>query len=652
MQILFRKYWIENRKPLFYKNYFTLNKTDMIKHKFGLSILINILLSVGLTVLSCNSSYAISGKGELDPYQDRISVPDSSRKTLKIGMAQFTHDTNTFEQNRDIIFSMIDEAKAQGCEMVIFDEWAQNDPYEKASKAEFDEFINMLKAKAVEKGMFILCGIYYRESDNPVRYHQRALVINSSGEQESFYRKYIEIPKPFYIKDIACHTLLCADRWSLEMADLFCLVGNSQVIFDLSGGHGGDDGRPSLRWIRYRPWAQRTNAFVVVANPPHHNEDFMGNNPWGGHSAIFNPDGSFVAQAGFENDTLIVTTINAGSATLSKSIERRNNVALKPFWDAGKNILEGNVPAVKAYKEFISPVTTVKVAAVQMVCSRTVSENVLTMSGYIKEAAQNGSNLVVFPELAVTGAKPEDIRKATEADLNAALKAIQQKATENKITVIFGMPFLEKNRQRKNSAWVIGPDGKLLTRYDQIASSNESLFVPGHTAKTMWFRINGAYATVTVGQDADYQELTILAAAKGTQMHIHIANENGSDLEAELISQQKYLNLLAPANFGVIVNAAQPENAYAANNSMATGGSMFGVKAGGHNKSDPGGVENYFPYTASILLSAEKKEEILYSAHTTTQMNKYETGRNNRRKSTMPEWYEWIKTGVHVISPD
>jgi hypothetical protein len=191
----------------------------------------------------------------------------------------------------------------------------------------------------------------------------------------------------------------------------------------------------------------------------------------------------------------------------------------------------------------------------------------------------------------------------------------------------------------------------LLTRYDQIASGDKSLFVPGHTAKTMWFKINGAYATVTVGEDADYQELTILAAAKGTQMHFHLANDNFSTADGQLVGQQKYLNLLAPANFGAIVNAAQSKE-YTASSSMATGGSMFGVKAGGHNKSDPGGVENYFPYTASILLSAETKEEILYSTHTTTQTNRYETGRNNRRKSNMPEWYEWIKTGVHVISPD
>ena len=624
----------------------------MIKREFGLSIMISILFSIGLiTAQACNFSYDVSGEGVAEPYQDRITVSDTLKKNLKIGMAQFTHDTNTFEQNRDIIFSFIDEAKEKGCEIVIFDEWAQNDPYEKASRAEFDEFIGQLKQKAAENEMFILCGIYYRESDDPVKYHQRALVINSSGGQESFYRKYIEIPKLFYVKDIACHTLLCADRWSLEMADLFSVVGTSQVIFDLSGGHGGDDGRPSMRWIRYRPWAQRNNAFVVVANPPHHDEDFMGNNPWGGHSAIFNPDGSFVAQAGFEDDTLIVTTLNTGAATRSKAIERRNNVALKPFWDAGKAILEGNIPDVKPYKEFVSPITTVKVAAVQMACSRKISKNVLTMSRYIKEAAQNGSHLVVFPELAVTGARPEDIRQATKSQLNSALKAIQEQARENKTTVIFGMPFVEKNKQLKNSAWVVGSDGKLLTRYDEIASSNRSLFVPGHTAKTMWFKINGAYATVTVGEDADYQELTILAAAKGTQMHFHIANDNASTADEQLIGQQKYLNLLAPANFGVIVNAAQSRE-YTASGSMATGGSMFGVKAGGHNKSNPGGVETYFPYTASILLSAETEEEILYSTHTTTEKNRYEAGRNNRRKNNIPEWYEWIKKGVEAISPD
>jgi hypothetical protein len=72
----------------------------------------------------------------------------------------------------------------------------------------------------------------------------------------------------------------------LEQSDLSSLVQNSRVIIDVSGGHGGDDGRPDLRWIRYRPWAARIGAYVIVSNPVHDDLDFMGHSPWGGDSAV------------------------------------------------------------------------------------------------------------------------------------------------------------------------------------------------------------------------------------------------------------------------------------------------------------------------------------------------------------------------------
>lgn len=609
-----------------------LNQTDKITEKYFLSFVIKVLfLSIGLSSFHPgNTSYA---------------------SPLKIGIGQFFHDTGSFEANKDKILFRIDQANASGCDIVIFDEWALSDPNNSVSKAQFDEAINSIKTKAANTGMFIVCGVMYRESDNPVRYHQRALVVNSSGIQESFYRKYIEIPEPFNVKGIPCHVLLCADRWFLESADLLCLVQNTKVIIDISGGHGGDEGRPAMRWIRYRPWAQRTNAFIIVANPPHYSVDFMGNKPWGGHSAIINPDGIFTAKAAFQNDTLIVATINPEIATRAMAMERRNNMVFKSFWDMGKNILEGNVPNVEPYTEYLSSATTLKVAAVQMVCSRIISKNIETMAKYIAEAAQNGADLVVFPELAVTGSMPEDIKEATQTDLNAALISIQQKAKEHQITVLFGMPFLQGNQYR-NSAWIIGTDGNLQTRYDQIAQSANHLYEPGRTVKTMWFRIKGAYATVSIGKDADYPEITILAASKGTQMHFHISNENDSTADAEIIRKQKCLNLLASANFGTIVNAGKPKPEYISSCSHATGGSMICLKTGGHGKPNPGGVETYFPYTASILLSAEANEDILYATYTTAQTNKSEAGRNNTRKNMRPEWYEWIKRGVQIISPE
>jgi len=381
----------------------------MIKNKYSLGFVMKFhFLLVGLiTCQAGNNCYAFP---------------------LKIGIGQFYNDTFSFGENRDKILSMMDRAKAAGCDIVVFHENALRDPDNSVSKDCFDAAIRSIKEKAASTRLFVVCGVVYRESDNPEQYQARALVVNSSGVLESFYRKYVEMPKVFHVKGIACDALICADRYSLEMADVFCLVQGVKVIFDISGGHGGDEGYPGLRWIRYRPWAQRTNAFVIVANPPHYTTDFMGNQPWGGHSAIINPDGSFVAKSAFEKDTLIVKTINSADATRLMAIERRDNIVFKPLWDMGESILKGSIPDTSPCSQYISPVTTVKVAAVQMACSRSVSKNIEIILRYITEAAKNGTDLVVFPELAVTGALPEDIEKVTRVELSAALKRVTGKA--------------------------------------------------------------------------------------------------------------------------------------------------------------------------------------------------------------------------------
>ncbi len=572
----------------------------------------------------------------------------SSGSPLKIGLGQF-HDMGSFEANRDKILSMMDKAAENACDLVVFHEYALVDPALLATKAQYDEAIEQIKAKAADLSLFVICGVNYRESDIPVKHKSRNLIINASGMQESFYRKNIEIPKPFYINDIPCHSLICADRWFLEMADLFCLVKGSKIIIDVSGGHGGDDGRPDLRWIRYRSWAQRTNAFVIIVNPPHRNTaDFMGNKPWGGHSAVINPDGTFYAQTSFQDDTLVIASIDPDHATLAMAKERRNNTVFKSFWDFGENILEGDVQKMEPFKVYTSNLTSVKVAAVQMVCSRAISENVTSILRYIKEAAQNGADLVVFPELAVTGPIREDIEKATHKELNKALIRIQKPAKKYQITVVFGMPFLNDSKSRKNSAWVVGPEGKILTRYDQIALNDKSLFKPGNIAKSMWFKVKGVYSTLSIGKDADYPEITILAGAKGTQMHFHISCEINHNNDYEIIRRQKGLNLIAPARFGAIVNTGKSVNSGTDN--LFAGGSMIGIRVGGHNIPDPGGIETYLPYTSSILTSAGSGQEILYGTYTATRTNNTLSWLNSVRKNSRPEWFEWIKKGVNIIS--
>jgi hypothetical protein len=120
-----------------------------------------------------------------------------------------------------------------------------------------------------------------------------------------------------------------------------------------------------------------------------------------------------------------------------------------------------------------------------MASSRSPAENLARMESMIRTARSKAADVVAFPELTVTGAIDEDIAKADQALADRALRSIQRSALAEHIYVIFGMPYLVDGKKR-NSAFVIGPDGTLLTRYDQLAVDRPQLFHAGSSPGGTW----------------------------------------------------------------------------------------------------------------------------------------------------------------------
>ena len=276
------------------------------------------------------------------------------------------------------------------------------------------------------------------------------------------------------------------------MSELPCLVKETQLIIDISGGHGGDDGRPGLPLIRYRPWAQRTGSWVVVSNPVHDRVDFMGNSPWGGGSAIIRPDGSVMHHRFYDKEEMIVAEIDPRIADRAEAQRRRNHPLLKPFWDAGAALLKGetipNTPDVRALQ---ATEREVRIAVAQMACSDKIATNVANVVDLAQQAARREADIVVFPELALTGNRSDVLQSVDQAALEAAVETIASAAKSSKIYVVFGAPWLVDG-QRRNCAIVIGDDGQLKTRHAQIAPHREELFQPGQNLKSMWFNLKGA----------------------------------------------------------------------------------------------------------------------------------------------------------------
>ena len=577
-------------------------------------------------------------------------------KSVKVAVVQ-TLIENTLSKNRDKLLGFISQAKTEGCHLVIFPEGAlywSGIAVDNPSKDDIDATITQIGKKARSEKIYVIFGTGYKQARTGP-YHNRGVVYDPNGNRLVFYKKNAEVPQQFHVYGIPFNLVICSDRGYLEHSDLPCLVQGSQIIIDASGGHGGDDGRPDLRWIRYRPLAMRNNAFVIVCNPVHEDTDFMGHSPWGGGSAIIRPDGSMQARRLYEKDVVIIEQIDTDQATRREAEIRRNHPIFKSFWNMGKRLLEGeDVEPIPDIKPYSSVERNIKIAAAQIACSRDMNDNVRKMKSYIQQAAGHATDIVVFPELSVTGYIQDDVLAASQSLLDDALDQIRNAAHKCNIYVIVGMPYFADGH-RRNCAFVIGSDGSIKTRYAQIVVTRSGLFKAGLSTKAMWFRLKGVPTIVTIGDDSTLVEIGDLAANRGTYLHFHISYEADSSADAVVLRKQKNLLMLMYAKYGTVVNAA--DTSQLSNPSSPAGGiSMIVSREGGHNKPPPSGLEYYLPYQTSIVKSAGSAETTIYATRKTMARNDMvltKSWRNrNRKKRAESGWYEWMKKGAWLIERD
>jgi hypothetical protein len=120
----------------------------------------------------------------------------------------------------------------------------------------------------------------------------------------------------------------------------------------------------------------------------------------------------------------------------------------------------------------------------------------------------------------------------------------------------FGAPSFV-NGKRRNSAYAIGPDGSILTRYDQIVVGRPELFEGGMSTKAVWFQVNGVWSFLTIGDDALWTEISELAALRGARLHCHLCCNQNMTPDESLLHDQIITNM---ASFRMLTVVGSPLN--------------------------------------------------------------------------------------------
>lgn len=169
----------------------------------------------------------------------------------------------------------------------------------------------------------------------------------------------------------------------------------------------------------------------------------------------------------------------------------------------------------------------ITVAAVQMYCNRPVEENITEAEARIREAAAQGAQIILLPELFENRYFCQErnyayYNMATSVEENPAINRLREVAREGK--VVLPVSFYEKDGNvTYNSVAIIDADGSILGVYrkthipDDHFYQEKFYFTPGNTGFRVW---DTAYGRIGVGicWDQWFPEAARCMALMGAQL--------------------------------------------------------------------------------------------------------------------------------------
>ena len=169
-------------------------------------------------------------------------------------------------------------------------------------------------------------------------------------------------------------------------------------------------------------------------------------------------------------------------------------------------------------------------ALAQISCIReNKTENIRKMEKTVAEAEKHAAELVIFPELSLTGYVVRDqIYELAETIPGPSTRSIEKIARKSKTYIVFGMPELSEKAQATiyNSAVLVGPEG-LVGKYRKIHLPTHSVFEekryfrPGY--QTAVFDTELGKIGLIICYDIFFPEVTRLTRLKGAQLIVCIS---------------------------------------------------------------------------------------------------------------------------------
>jgi predicted amidohydrolase len=240
------------------------------------------------------------------------------------------------------------------------------------------------------------------------------------------------------------------------------------------------------------------------------------------------------------------------------------------------------------------PAKVLQIAAAQLKFRRTLPENVDLIRRLIAEAARAGTDVILFPECALTGYNM-DFHKTARSEIENGLKLVSDAARVHRCHILIGSPTFARGR-RFNSLLVFDRQGRETFRYHKIRLTprDAKFFTPGNSIA--FFHIDGVPCTAIICHERRFPELVRLPVMMGAQIVFH----PNAGLDALAVSKTK-----RGGRDGIAVRAFENQVFYIFANSVGPqGGELWSA-----------GDSKIVGPASQVLALANNRDEMLIHAH-------------------------------------
>ncbi len=158
----------------------------------------------------------------------------------------------------------------------------------------------------------------------------------------------------------------------------------------------------------------------------------------------------------------------------------------------------------------------IRMAAAQTVDQYNFGANIVQHCRFIEAAGREGVNLLVFPELSLTGYHREQASAHSVEMTCPSLEALRHASASADVVAVAGVPLMV-NGYLFIASMVIKPDGTMASYYKQYLHPGEDLFFhPGAAGPA---RLESMGVALAICADTNYPEHAAAASALGVNVY-------------------------------------------------------------------------------------------------------------------------------------